>query len=87
MGQIVQATKDVLDSTPQIVQAKSHLATIEAARDLTAAIKDQMAFMAQHPEPGAAGYTQTENLKVLTASLQTLLERMAAPTGPVQRSG
>jgi hypothetical protein len=35
--------------------------------------------MATNPQPGAAGATQTDNLKLILQELQVLLESISAP--------
>ncbi|WP_434355434.1 hypothetical protein NF212_10715 [Parasalinivibrio latis] len=74
--QIMASTAGILDSMPQVIEGKAALAKVEAAKSLTDGIQAAIHEIATNPQPGAAGHTQEEALKTLTAQLNSLLESM-----------
>lgn len=70
---IMSSTASILDSQPQIIQAKVTLAKIETAQLLVDGIKVTINEIANNPQPGASGHTQQEILKTLSLQLNDLL--------------
>lgn len=79
-AQIMSSTVEILDSTPQVVQGKTALAKMEAAKMLADGIKGAIHEIVKNPQGGATGHTQEQNLKILTEQLHTLLEGMSKST-------
>jgi len=73
---IMESTKSILDSTPQIVEGRVKLAKIEAAHLLISSMQQSIQQSIAHPMPGASGHTQTENLKEMGNQLMKILESM-----------
>lgn len=82
--QIMSSTIGILDSTPQVIEAKAALTKLEAAKTLTQGIQETIHKIANNPQPGAAGHTQEQNLKVLTQELHRLLTSMVESKGGKQ---
>ena len=74
--QIMASTANILDSLPQVVAGRATLARVEAAKALTEGIQVALHTIAGNPQPGAAGYTQNENLRALLDQLNGLLSTM-----------
>ena len=75
-SQIMESTKSILDTTPQVIAGKTKLAKIEAAKALIETIQTSIAHTTTNPQGGASGHTQTENLKELNSQLSKILDTM-----------
>ena len=73
---IMGSTVNILDSLPQVVEGRVTMARINAAQALTQGIQQAIHEISVNPQPGAAGHTQEQTLKVLVAQLNELLEKM-----------
>lgn len=73
---IMESAKNVLDSTPQIVEGRVKLAKLDAAHILIRSVQDSIRHAAQNPLPGASGHTQTEMLKEMNSQLNKILDSM-----------
>ena len=75
-AQIMESTKSILDTTPQVIEGKARLATIEAAKMVIESMHQAIHASVSDPRPGASGHTQTENLKELGSQLTKILDTM-----------
>jgi hypothetical protein len=75
--QLMASTINILDSTPQVIEGKKALAKLEAARELILSLRSAIEASVKDPQPGAAGHTQTENLKVTVDQIDRLLKSMS----------
>lgn len=70
---VMKSTTSILDSQPQVIEAKMTLAKIEAAQKLINGLEVTIKEMSANPQPGAAGHTQNEILQTLTFQLERTL--------------
>jgi hypothetical protein len=75
-NKIMESTKSILDSTPQVVEGRVKMAKIEAAHLLISSIQVGLKETMANPQPGASGHTQTENLKEAGNQLMKILDSM-----------
>lgn len=66
--QINGSTLAILDSMPQIIEAKAALAKLETAQSINETIRQ----VANNPQPGASGHTQTEVVNSLLVQLKEI---------------
>lgn len=66
--QINGSTLAILDSMPQVIEAKAALAKLETAQSINETIRQ----VANNPQPGAAGHTQQEVVNSLLEQLKEI---------------
>ncbi|WP_426370024.1 hypothetical protein [Pseudocolwellia sp. HL-MZ7] len=75
-SQIMQSTASILDSTPQVIEAKVRLEKVGAARAIIQSMQTAIEISASDPKGGASGHTQVEQLKEMGNQLSKILEHM-----------
>lgn len=77
-SKIMESTTGILDTIPQVIEGRAALIKVETAKNMADAINVAMQDSIKNPQPGAAGHTQTENLKELSTQLKTILDSMTS---------
>lgn len=75
-SQIMTSTSSILDSTPQVIEAKVRLQKVSAATAIIATMQSSIEHASTNPQGGASGHTQVEQLKEMGNQLTKILETM-----------
>ncbi|WP_423840753.1 hypothetical protein ONE56_19045 [Vibrio mytili] len=75
-SQIMESTASILDSTPQVIEAKVRLEKVNAASAIIETMQASIEHASKNPQGGASGHTQVEQLKEMGSQLTKILETM-----------